>query len=243
MKIERSIYIVIILILGIPYTPLIKPALENMPTYQILDLIIRLLSSIGALIAGTAVYWKWHEEKNRQIYESRLKEVYAPLMKLLIRQETFRKIYMPDFSIEKAPILRVVKTTESVTIKNGEMVKEINETTGALDRELFIKELNKSNYGLARPNLLSLISQYEFLVEIENESRKVLQTIIPRQMPEDVEEIKRIEELPQYKSFKSVAKSRTDIERKLVQEISSGYNETINKLGMDKSQGINIYNL
>ncbi|NOV02323.1 hypothetical protein [Paenibacillus planticolens] len=84
-----------------------------MNSYQIWDVIFKGLTSLGvvaALITACIGVSKYRYEKNRDVYVKRLNEVYAPLYELLIKQETFRKMYFPDRSIIAEPIITLTHT-------------------------------------------------------------------------------------------------------------------------------------
>lgn len=226
-------------------TPTGIEVLASMYAYQIWDLFIKVIGSIGTIIAGIAVYWKFHKEKNRQMYENRLKEVYAPLVKLIIRQETYRKMFM-NVSIEEAPILYIIETTKQLEFKNGEMTEVITREKGALDRQEFIKALNSANYGLASPNLLSLIAQYELLVEYEDKARENLEDKTPAGYGTDtVDNTLKVEfeNSEEFKRFKKIATARKGVEILLLKEIVNRYNETVFQLGLDIDQVIELKNV
>lgn len=224
-------------------TPTGIEVLASMYAYQIWDLFIKVIGSIGTIIAGIAVYWKFHKEKNRQMYENRLKEVYAPLIKLIIRQETFRKMFMRT-SIEEAPILTIISTTSTLDFRDGEIIDVITRKKGSLDRQDFIKALNNTNYGLASPKLLSLIAQYELLVEYEDKAKEDLEDQIPTGYGTDAvsnDDKDAFENSEDYKKFKKIATRKVKVELSLLNEIVDRYNETICQLGLDKDQAIDIY--
>ena len=77
-----------------------------MEIYQALDLFIKLTSALVAGVGAYTIFWKHQQEKNRNIYEKRLNDVYAPLYGYLVRQETERKIRWPQSEdFEDVPIL------------------------------------------------------------------------------------------------------------------------------------------
>lgn len=208
--------------------PYIRPALDSARAYEIWDIITKLLAAVGTISAGIAVYWKYHKEKNRQIQERRLNEVYAPLIKLLIRQETYRAMIMPHISIEKAPIFFIVETQQTISFQNGQVtVEKGEEKTGKLDRTKFIAALDATNLGLARPKLLKLISEYEMLICLEDELRDILKPQIDAQCVDKT--------TVAYRRFERVAHSRVQVEKDLVKEIVDGYNDTVKQLGLDSN--------
>jgi hypothetical protein len=206
--------------------PSLRSALDSARAYEIWDITTKLIAAVGTVSAGIAVYWKFHKEKNRQIQERRLNEVYAPLIKLLVRQETFRAILTPHISLEEAPIFFTVETPYEIHLKSGHIdIQEGEEKTGRLDRAKFVEALDKSNYGLARPRLLKLIAEYELLISLEDELRVLLKPQVDAKCVD--------ESTIAYKRFKRVARSKVQVELVLVKEIVEGYNETVKQLGID----------
>jgi hypothetical protein len=174
------------------------------------------LSVIAALIGAVITVRKYIYEKNRDIYIRRLNEVYAPLYGLIMKQEKFREIYIPNVPLEKAPILtsktRTVKQT--IDFSSGTITNTSEEKTakGLLDRKAFLEVLNDTNKGLARPQLLKLIYEYDLILYMEENT----------------------EEGSEY--WEKATTEKVNIEQALVKEIIDGYEETIYKLGLDKQE-------
>lgn len=131
--------------------------------------------TIIAFATALVGLYKYLQEKNRQIYERRLNEVYAPLYGFLVAQETFRQLYLSNLSIKDFPILTLekkeVKKTFSLT--NGTITEERSiQQTGILDRKNFTNILDKTNIGLARTELLIAMKQYELLVYLKENTSK-----------------------------------------------------------------------
>lgn len=172
------------------------------------DLIFKGIASMsvfGVLIGAYFGGRKYYYEKNRDLYIKRLNGVYAPLFGMVIKQEEFRKSFMNDYPFTEAPLLSLnyEKTTNS---KEG---YKREETPGIIHRNKFIEHFNKIDYGLARPQLLELINQFEIMNYILIEKRY------------HVEKKDELEE------------KLVDIESKLLLEIVNGYYETIKKLDVD----------
>ncbi len=176
--------------------------------------------TVFALIAPTitAIFGvhKYFYEKNRLWYERRLNEVYAPLYGQLVKQETFRQLFLPKVTIQEAPILSSENRRIDQTVKYKETSIEISkkETTsiGILDRTGFFKVLNDTNKGIARPKLLILIYQYELLVHLEETADK------------------------QSNEWKMATEQKIQVEYALFNEIQEGYKETVEKLKLGEAR-------
>lgn len=178
-----------------------------------METLAKLGPTIVAGIAAMVGVWKYFYEKNRTIYERRLNEVYAPLYGYLIAQETFRQLFIPDVSVNDVPILTSEKRTINSVLSFGEEGSEFRQEekteVGFLDRKNFIRVLNESNKGLARPKLLILIKQYELLVYLEET------------MEQESEE------------WRKATNKKVEVELELFYEIVEGYESTIINLGLD----------
>lgn len=163
---------------------------------------------------------KYFGEKNRQIYERRLNEVYAPLYGLVVRQEKYRQLFIPNHSFEEVPVLtsESVQTKVSFEFKKDGISVSQNESTtvGFLDRKQFLNILNDTNMGLARPRLLELIHQYHLLIYLEENAAR------------------------ESDHWKKATSEKVSVEIKLVQEILEGYMQTLKKLGIDKEIDLEI---
>lgn len=188
--------------------------------YQWWDLFYKAIGIIGVIAAlftaGIGVK-KYFYEKNRDVFIKRLNEVYAPLYGLLIKQETFRRIYLPNSSIISEPILTLTSTNtqHSYNFELGRFFLTKEESRpGVLDRKEFIKALNSTNKGLARPNLLNLIYQYEMLIYLE--------------------ELNTNDE-----KWDKATSEKVRIELLLIREIVWGYRETVKLLDLDDNHTLN----
>ncbi|WP_142415373.1 hypothetical protein [Hathewaya massiliensis] len=159
-----------------------------------------------AVIALTSIFGviKYYKTKNKEIYEKRLKEVYAPLYMRLVSQEIYRDILITGKSIKEIPIISV-KENE---YKNGERIGGIS----ILTQEDFWKIINGINGGLATQELLTLIALYRSLVDLE-------------------ESLKRSEKTEE---FLTATIKKIKVEYDLYKEIVRGYTECYKKLGLDK---------
>lgn len=249
LEIYVCLFFIALLIIGLlilNYYPF-----QTLKTYQRYDLSIKFIGSIGpivaALVAALAAYWKFHKEKNRQLYENRLKEVYAPLVKLLVKQESYRKMFAPQISMEQAPIIYTCRRHHYIEFKDGQLQDATSEEQGELNRNDFIATINKSNYGLIRPQLLSLSAQYELLVKYEEEFYENNKSDIQRFQGKSGEigqkEKEEFENTEAFKRYQLIAKKCVSIENDLVREIIDGYNETVSALGLDDKQVIDLKKL
>lgn len=183
---------------------------------------ISLIGSLGALITVLFGVWKYYQDRNRSLYERRLNEVYAPLFGRLVKQETFRYLFMPERRFEEYPILAAFTQPTETKLHFGEREVQLKpEPTGdkttIFDRQDFLERLNQTTKGLARPTLLTLISQYEILVHVIEE--------------------KMIDESNQ--RWDVFWDHVMQVEKDLVDEIVDGYEESISKLGLDSNDYIN----
>jgi hypothetical protein len=174
------------------------------------------LQFLVVLVTAIGGYIKYRELKNREIYEKRLREVYAPLFQLIARQELLRKIVFPHVDVEEAPIISITHRTTNQKLNFGEKITLTSESKESKiwSREEYINTVKGINSGLASPNLLTLISLYDAAVYLEENTKKfsdiwVKSTII-----------------------------KTKIELDLYEEILKGYNECMRKLKLDKVNNI-----
>lgn len=174
------------------------------------------LQFLVVLFTAIGGYLKYRESKNREIYEKRLKEVYAPLFQLIARQELLRKIALPNISVEEAPIISITKriTNQKLNFWGKITFTSESKESKIWSREEYINTVKGINSGLASPSLLTLISLYEAAVYLEDNTDKF----------SDI----------WYKS--TIIK--TKIELDLYEEILKGYNECMRKLKLDKVNNI-----
>ncbi len=203
--------------------------------YYFFDIGVKAISGIGAILAGLFVYVKWQDEKTRSLFEKSLQEVYAPLISILIKQETYRQIACPNITPKDSPILTIKVTNDHKTINFSSSGLAINETTethpGILDRNKFFNIIKKDSYGLASPRLLSCLNKYELLLTLQEGLVEKISSVYPNF--QSVEEVyKTAMQSPDGIQLAHVSDSRYSTEVDLIQEISDGYNYCINKLGM-----------
>lgn len=72
------------------------------------DYWIPLVGVIVLVATSLAAVYKYFREKNRDLNEKILKEVYAPLFQYIVKQEFIRE-YIPNISVEKYPIISLTK--------------------------------------------------------------------------------------------------------------------------------------
>lgn len=200
------------------------------------DLVIKavgLVAIVATFITSLIGASKYFFEKNRDVHLRRLNEVYAPLYTYLVKQESLRKIIMPSSKRKETPIITLVnvKRTQKLNIIAGEPISvtnsETEETLSIADRKNFIKLLNETNMGLARPDLLLLLSQYEMLIHLEE--------FLPHSGGID---FKAKKEDKQYNEddtkWIQATEEKVEVENKIFDEIIQGYLETLIKLQIDK---------
>jgi len=215
--------------------------LNSMFSYQLWDIVIKLLAAFGTIGVGVAAYRKYSYEKNRQIYERRLNEVYAPLYRIIAMQEKYRKLFTHT-SVEEKPILYTKMINKELhKISNGNVIdiyEEIYEVDGILTKKNLLKCLNETNFGLARPELLTIISEYELLIHIQEDWEK--------RNINDIEEFseKQLQEIYNDPEIKKIINEEVKVERLLVKEIIDGYRETVKRLGISNEyKSIDSFNV
>lgn len=159
---------------------------------------------------------KYRNTKNKEIYEKRLNEVYAPLYMRLVKQEYLRSINLKHLSIKEAPILSLVERKETRNLEglfSGiASEKEVKETS-FLNRTIFNSVMENVNAGLATQRLLTLIALYESAIYLEDKA-----------LTKGTDEY-----------FENGIK-KYEIELDLYHEIMRGYQECYNKLKLDKKE-------
>ena len=83
-------YIIAGILIGIGSTFIILNFFQQYLNYQDLDIAVKFFSGLGVILTGWGVYWRWNDEKLRNLYERRMQEVYAPLYSIIIKQEVYR---------------------------------------------------------------------------------------------------------------------------------------------------------
>jgi hypothetical protein len=181
------------------------------------SVIIGLLGLFGGILT-------YNYQKKKEFMERSLIEVYAPLYMLLCKQEKVREMFLPTSIIKEAPIITMTRkvTEKNVDFKSGRVSKvsyKKREEKGLIDRKDFINAFNETNKGLASPELLRLISEYEVLVYLEEKLEK------------DSDE------------WRKATEEKVNVEYLLLKEIVRGYEEYSNKLGVSKGKDIKKFNL
>lgn len=117
------------------------------------DYWIPIIGAVVLIITSLSAVYKYFKEKNRDLNEKILKEVYAPLFQYIIQQEYIRKFF-PDLTIDKYPIISLVKK-KAQTENDGAEIQEI------LRKNDLLTVKKSINFGLAPENLLVLLNLYE----------------------------------------------------------------------------------
>lgn len=129
--------------------------------------LIPIIQLIIIIITSIAGVYKYYKTKNEEIYEKRLKEVYAPLYMRLVNQEVYRDIMLSDKSVKEVPIIEIISGENTI-----------------LSRSYFFEIINKINGGLATQELLTLLGLYKSLVHLEStlkeDSEKYIITTIKK---------------------------------------------------------------
>lgn len=198
-----------------------------------LDLLIKTLAIVAPIVSIIVLYEKWQDEKRRDVYLQRLKEVYVPLTCLLFRQELYRKfIDNADNSKEKEPLL-VDKYIDIEDTPDG--IENVIIEGRFLKAKEFLTACNESDFVLARPQLIKLITEYKLMLELERErSYDVYEYVdpdfaknLPYDCPAKYEKNSFVTEL-----YAHIEKRRT-LEKFLIEEIEEGYLATLKVLDLD----------
>lgn len=119
------------------------------------DYWVPIIGAVVLVITSFAAVYKYFKEKNRDLNEKILKEVYAPLFQYIIQQEYVRKIN-PNLTIDEYPII-------SVTKKKTHIGSDTTEIQDVLRRNDLLTVKKSINFGLAPQDLLVLLNVYEIL--------------------------------------------------------------------------------
>ena len=119
------------------------------------DYWIPIIGVVVLVITSLAAVYKYFKEKNRDLNEKILKEVYAPLFQYIIQQEYVRK-FIPDLTVDEHPIFSITKQKTHI----GSDTPEIQEV---LRRNDLLSVKKSINFGLAPQDLLVLLNVYEMV--------------------------------------------------------------------------------
>ena len=119
------------------------------------DYWIPIIGVVVLVITSFAAVYKYFKEKNRDLNEKILKEVYAPLFQYIIQQEYVRK-FIPNLTIDEYPII-------SVTKKKTHIGSDATEIQEVLQRNDLLTVKKSINFGLAPQDLLVLLNIYEIV--------------------------------------------------------------------------------
>jgi hypothetical protein len=176
------------------------------------------VSLIVVIIGAFAGLYKYFKEKNREIYEKLLSEVYAPLFQYFVKQEFFREINRNGITTDykATPVFEVTSRTTKTTWSDGKVSQTNSDPIPVLElnREVFLSVLDSINIGLAPKNLLTLLNMYKVTVYISKGNDKISE--------------------PYLKS----AILQVEIENKLRKEIISGYKKYHKKLGLNSGESL-----
>lgn len=205
----------------------LQAQLQPVPFWQgFINHWIPILQFCVLFVGAGASVWKYFHEKNREIYEKILSEVYAPLYNYIIKQETYRQICMPEHSYIEHPIieLKSSKTTQEFSFRQDEparitTTKETSKSVLNLDRKEFLSVLNSVNIGLASKELYTLLSVYEVIVYLCESKNKTDERVLKATI------------------------IGNDIERRLRREVVTGYKAYHKRLGLNSNRQVDCYTL
>lgn len=171
--------------------------------------LVLVLSALGGFI-------KYSRNKNIEIYEKILNEVYSPLYQYFIKQELVMYIHMEGRDYTETPIIEMptIRTTTTHRQNNGQATIERNEErtyTLNLGREEIIQIRDKLNFGLINKDLFSYLNMYEVLVYMENKYNTNTDNYLQATL------------------------IKVDVENKIRKAVFDGYEKCHKKLGLDKS--------
>jgi len=188
----------------------------------IATVIAPIISAAAIVIGGGFALYKYHTTKNYEINLQILNEVYVPLYAYIVKQETFRYIIMQDdnykLSFDENPIIEINSTkTEQKINASGMSVESITTDVCGCTRKAFIEISETTNFGLASPELVTLINMYKMVSYCSSGNQTTRE-----------------------KAKAIILQGK--IEHALVQEILTGYNFYHNKLKLRKCHS-NLYNV
>lgn len=117
------------------------------------DYWIPIIGVLILVITSFAAVYKYFKEKNRDLNEKILKEVYAPLYQYIIQQEYIRKC-IPDLTTDKYPIISISK-------RKAHSGSDSSEVQEVLRRNDLLAVKKSINFGLVPQDLLVLLNVYE----------------------------------------------------------------------------------
>ncbi len=239
MKKNICPYLIGILI-GISGYFIVQKFVQNVFNYNDLDLIVKFLGCLGTIFAGLFVWWKWIDEKNRIWYEKRLREVYVPLLDVIIRQETYRGLFYKSMTKDKVPIFYIKNTKYKSSFGTDGIPTVVTEKNDGIISLNNIKDtINNIDKSLAEPKLAVIINKYKLFIDLDEEfyssteykHYESIKLSILSTKEEIQEEEERLRESPIGVRHSNIKKEKLKIEKELVDEIIKGYNKSIKKLG------------
>jgi len=173
-----------------------------------------IIKVIIIIISAFAGLFKYFKEKNREIYEKLLAEVYAPLYQYFVKQELIRKIMHMESDYNESPVLEMKSRTTKSTFTEGRTTGSVSSPVPVLElsRDVFVGILDSINIGLAPKELYTLLSMYKVTIHVCNEGNKTSDSQLESA-------------IMQWK-----------IEKRLRKEIIKGYKMYHKKLGLKSSE-------
>lgn len=195
--------------------------LTSQPTWLdiFIEKIIPVVQFFTVILGGGFALYKYQFEKNREVNEKILKEVYAPLYGYFVKQELYCHMFS-NINYKERPIcdLTEVKTKTVVSVE-GVHKQRVKEVALGLGRQEFLKVLDSVNCGLASKELYTLLNMYKTIIYLEEHEKKGS----PKQI--------------------KASMSKIDIENALRKEIISGYKLYYDKLKLLEITKNNFYKI
>lgn len=176
-----------------------------------------IIQLIVVVLGGLAGLYKYYKEKNREVYEKVLAEVYAPLFQYFVKQELLRKLMHIESDYKDTPIIEVTSKTTKTTMTIGKTTQTISEPKPVLElsRDVFMDVLENINIGLAPKELFTLLNMYKVTIHVCGGSNKTSDSQLES------------------------AIMQGKIEAKLRKEIIKGYKTYHKKLGFKPGESVN----
>lgn len=121
-----------------------------------------ILSMLVVIIGGGWTFFLYIKGKNREINERILSEVYLPLFRFFVRNDSLTQIANVQIDYKDEPFLvwGNRKTTLKIEIGETTQTETVTDVMG-LSRECFLESIEKINLGLAPRGLVALLEAYK----------------------------------------------------------------------------------
>ncbi|MCY6372410.1 hypothetical protein [Clostridium ganghwense] len=206
--------------------PIIKLSIQT-SAIDWINAVCSIITAAGVIGGGIWTYNTYLKTKNKEMYEKVLLSVYAPLYKILYRQEFIRDNMLlrkdcpnkDTSTTDCAPILDIE------TCKNGIIISQIG-------RCEIIEKTKEMNLAYASPKLIELLSAYEFACKFQDKHKSDYHMYID-ECKKDINDINENTKQIAH-SYVAFDISIHNIEKDLILEIIRGFKQYKKMLGLDK---------